>query len=207
MDTPGFTGHAVDVWLLRNDLIRVSQPQTLPNGELLTTEHLEALIEAFVVSERRERYLFLARTPKRRTELTNRLAHWRDFDTRRAATLPPEAQASPTAVAHFLQAHGAPRECYVLSESHEIDGRLMPLAEALAALVGRGMGTCSRASPGGSPTTRAKRVTGTCSPWRLANVSWNCQAIHGLRGLRPRSIWFACSSTLCVRPRTRKVIR
>ena len=126
----------------------VSQAQTLPNGELPTTEHLEALIEAFVVSERRERYLFLARTPKRRTELTNRLAHWRDFDTRRAATLPSEAQVSPTAVAHFLQAHGAPRECYVLSESHEIDGRLMPLAEALAALVGRGMGTVLSCIPG-----------------------------------------------------------
>jgi hypothetical protein len=120
----------------------------LPNGEPLPDTHLEALIEAFVVPERRERYLFLARTPTRRAELTNRLAHWRDFDTRRAATLPREAQASPAAVAHFLEARGAPRACYVLSESPDIDGRVMPLAEALAGVVGRGIGTVLSCLPG-----------------------------------------------------------
>jgi hypothetical protein len=120
----------------------------LPNGGLLSDEHLEALIKAFVAPERRERYLFLARTPKRRTELTNRLAHWRDFDSRRAVTVPADAQASAAAVAQFLQVRGAPGACYVLSESREIDGRVMPLADALAAVVGRGVGTVLSCLPG-----------------------------------------------------------
>jgi len=130
------------------NLYCVSQPQTWPNGGLLSDEHLEALIEAFVVPERRERYLFLARTPKRRTELTNRLAHWRDFDARFAAILPPSAQTSPAAVVRFLAARGAPQSCYVLSESPEHDGQVMPLADAAAAAVGRGMGTVLSCIPG-----------------------------------------------------------
>lgn len=114
----------------------------------MSAEHLEALIESFVVPERRDRYLFLARTPKRRTELTNRLAHWRDFDARRATTLPTEAQASPAAVTRFLTARGAPPSCYVLSEWRDYDGQVMPLADAAAAIVGRGMGTVLSCIPG-----------------------------------------------------------
>jgi hypothetical protein len=38
--------------------------------------------------------------------------------------------------------------CYVLSERREIDGRTMPLAAALAAVVGRGMGTVLSCIPG-----------------------------------------------------------
>ena len=107
----------------------------------MTNEHLEALIEAFVVPERRERYLFLARASKRRVELTNRLAHWRDFEARLATVLPPDAQASPAAVARFLVTRGAPASCYVVSEWSELDGQVMPLADATRAVVGRGMGT------------------------------------------------------------------
>ena len=120
----------------------------MPNGGLLSDQHLEALINAFVVPERRDRYLFLARTPRRRGELTNRLAHWRDFDARRATALPPEARTSPAAVAAFLAAHGAPNSCYVLSELREYDGQAMPLADATAAVVGRGMGTVLSCIPG-----------------------------------------------------------
>ena len=114
----------------------------------MSAVHLEALIEAFVLPERRDRYLFLARTPKRRTELTNRLAHWRDFAPHRAAALPRDAHASPAAVARFLETQGAPRSCYVLSEAREYDGRVMPLVDAAAAVVGRGMGSVLSCIPG-----------------------------------------------------------
>jgi hypothetical protein len=117
-------------------------------GGLLSDEHLEAFIEAFVLPARRERYLFLARAPKRRVELRKRLAHWRDFDTRRAVALPRDAQSSATAVAQFLEARGAPSSCYVLSEWGEYDGRVMPLADATGAIVGRGMGTVLSCIPG-----------------------------------------------------------
>lgn len=114
----------------------------------MADDHLEALIDAFVVAERRERYRFLVRTPKRRGELRNRLAHWRDFDARRAVALPRDAQASATAVAQFLEMRGAPSSCYVLSEWGEYDGRVMPLADATGAIVGRGMGTVLSCIPG-----------------------------------------------------------
>jgi hypothetical protein len=118
------------------------------SGGFLSDHHLEALIEAFVLPERRERYLFLARTPKRRTEITKRLAHWQDFDARCALALPSDARSSAAAVARFLTARGAPPSCYVLSESRGYDGRLMPLVDAAAGIFGRGMGTVLSCIPG-----------------------------------------------------------
>lgn len=44
----------------------------------------------------------------------------------------------------------------MLSESREIDRRVMPLADAMAAVVGRGVGTVLSCFPGGSPTTRTE---------------------------------------------------
>jgi hypothetical protein len=80
--------------------------------------------------------------------LRNRLAHWRDFDARRAVALPRDAQSSATTVAQFLEARGAPSSCYVLSEWGDYDGRVLPLADATGAIVGRGMGTVLSCIPG-----------------------------------------------------------
>ena len=46
------------------------------------------------------------------------------------------------------QARGAPAECVLIAEDAALDGRRMPLAEALDAIVGRGMGAFVSCIPG-----------------------------------------------------------
>jgi hypothetical protein len=48
----------------------------------------------------------------------------------------------------LLRAHGAPADCYVLSEKKDLDGHTVPLEAALDAVVGRGMGALLSCIPG-----------------------------------------------------------
>jgi hypothetical protein len=43
---------------------------------------------------------------------------------------------------------GAPDTCYVISEDDDLDGKEMPLAEALKTIIGRGIGTFLSCVPG-----------------------------------------------------------
>ena len=114
--------------------------------EKVTVNHASALLNAFVRPERRARYLGLLASAKGRAKLRAQLAHFRDLDPRFAAPVP--GGQGPAAIAALLVDRGAPPVCYVLSEDADLDGREMPLAEGLAAVVGRGMGTFLSCVPG-----------------------------------------------------------
>jgi hypothetical protein len=106
------------------------------------TEHEEAVVRAFIAPARRPRWLeFLA--SDRRSAFLDRLNHCRDFDPRYAAPL-----AAGVSVASLLKARGAPATCYVLSAKWELDGREMPLVEALNAAEVGGWGTLISCIPG-----------------------------------------------------------
>jgi len=111
------------------------------------SEHEVALVHAFIASERRERYLALLASPRGRAKLRAGLAHLRDLDPHYARPLPPGEQ-TPDAIARLLRARGAPAECVLLAEQRALDGRRLPLAEALVAVVGRGMGALVSCLPG-----------------------------------------------------------
>lgn len=87
----------------------------------------EATIRAFILPERRPRYLEQMSIPKRRARFRNRLNHCNDLDPRFAT-------AARNITAAELRGQGAPEHCHLISGSTELDGREMPLAEALQEL-------------------------------------------------------------------------
>jgi len=110
-------------------------------------DHASATLAAFVVPERRDRYLGLLASARGRAKLRDALAHFRDLDARCARPVAPADQA-PARLAALLRSRGAPATCHVLAEDAALDGRSLPLAEALAAVVGRGMGAFLSCVPG-----------------------------------------------------------
>ena len=106
-------------------------------------------IRAFIVRERRERFLELLASPKHRHKITDSLAHphpaW--FDNRFVKQIPP-AQRNASSIAKLLQAKGAGRTCWVISEDQKLDAREMELEPLLAEIVGYGMGAILCCTPG-----------------------------------------------------------
>ena len=108
----------------------------------------ELSISAFIGKEKRDRYLgFL--TPKRRDKLRAMLAHDTEGHLAAAskkAILPRDQNLE--AILAMLIARGAPASCHVISEDSRIDGRDMPLRDALEVTIGQGMGTIICCVPG-----------------------------------------------------------
>lgn len=106
-----------------------------------------ALIEAFVRPERRARLRGLLASTKGRAKLRSGLAHFRYLDPRYARPIPADVRTAAQ-IAALLRARGAPTSCYMLSEDGGLDGRELPLEEALEQVLGRGMGTFLSCVPG-----------------------------------------------------------
>jgi hypothetical protein len=88
----------------------------------------EATIRAFVIPAKCDRMLMLLGSEQRRKdalETLNHFSHWR-------ASCVQELPSSADVLAALRQA-GAPSECHVISDSRILDGRTMPLAEAVGA--------------------------------------------------------------------------
>jgi len=102
----------------------------------------ELTIRAFVVAERRPRYLEQLGAPERRAPfLDQRLNHCRDLDERFATP-------ASNVTADDLLRLGAPETCRVISSARELDGREMPLSEALDEVRFHGWGTIICCIPG-----------------------------------------------------------
>lgn len=86
------------------------------------------MIRAFVAPRKRDRFCSLLASPKRRQQALDALNHFHSWDPRFASEL--QSNADPLAV---LRAHTAPAHCYVVSGSSDLDGRELPLADALVA--------------------------------------------------------------------------
>ncbi len=101
----------------------------------------EAAVHAFIVKDRRDRFLELLPNPKRRHKITQSLAHpnpaW--FDSRCVKPIPP-AHSGAAAIAKLLHAKGAGSLCWVISEDQRFDGKELELDSVLSELVGCGMG-------------------------------------------------------------------
>ena len=95
----------------------------------------EALFQAFVIAEKRRRYLTLL-SGDRRNEALDALNHFRDFDPRWTTPIP-----KGTDVVSLLRSQGARDRCYVLSDSEAIDGQVMSLKSAVKAAKASPWGT------------------------------------------------------------------
>jgi len=113
------------------------------------TPQEESTIRAFIVKERRDRWLDLLRNPRRRRTITAELAHpnlaW--FDSRFVQAIPPN-QRNASGIGTLLRAKGAKNQCWAISEDGTLDGKELVLASALSSIVGSGMGTILCCVPG-----------------------------------------------------------
>jgi hypothetical protein len=87
----------------------------------------EATIHSFMNSARRNRFLTLLASAKRRQNIILSLNHFTDWDRRFARQLRP----TDDAVA-ILAKEGAGEMCHLISDSRELDGRGLPIAQAVA---------------------------------------------------------------------------
>jgi hypothetical protein len=110
-------------------------------------QHEYQTIRSFISRQKRERYLRFVGSPATRTKFTHALAHFRDIDPRCKFPIPPSKQ-NPKEIQRILAAKGAFGFCYLITEHPNLDGKELPLAEALEKVVGSGMGTILSCIPG-----------------------------------------------------------
>jgi hypothetical protein len=110
-------------------------------------DHETELVSAFVLSAKRARLLGFIRGFRRRRKLLETLYHFRDLDPRFVVEIAPSDQHAE-AIAGLLARRGAPSLCHVISTDRELDGRDLPLAEALRQIVGRRQGALVSCVPG-----------------------------------------------------------
>ncbi len=109
----------------------------------------EAFVRAFIVAERRERFLELLAKPKHRHKITESLAHpnLRWFDARFMKNIPP-SQSSAVLIAKLLRQKGGGPTCWAISESSKLDAKEIDLDSVLSDVVGYGTGTILSCIPG-----------------------------------------------------------
>ena len=105
--------------------------------------HEEALVDAFIIPAKRQRYKELLGNPRRRAKILNGLNHCSDFDPRYATEIP-----STTDVFALLRSRGAPEFCYIISDVKELDGKTMPLQQAIQEAEEHTWGTLIGCIPG-----------------------------------------------------------
>src|SRR5882724_5299878 len=129
-----------------------------PMDTTLQSEHEQAMVKAFVVRGRQERFSSLLSSVRNRKKFTSELAHFRWFDGRFATAVPWKIDPSRKLwdghvqgiqnVLRLLRSKGAGQTCWVISEDSKIDSQELPLESALEDLIGSGMGTILSCIPG-----------------------------------------------------------
>jgi hypothetical protein len=109
-------------------------------------EHEDKFIASFILKEKQERYRFLldSPNPNRRAQCTNRLNHCGDLEEKYATWLPSNAD-----VVRLLKQEESPKQVYILSCGSSLDGKTIPLEEAIQQIPGDGgWGTIVSCIPG-----------------------------------------------------------
>ena len=106
-------------------------------------EHERGFLAFLAEPGRRRMEALLELGDKRRAKVRFLLDHAVLLDPRYSQHL-----TGPVPVEAMLRQRGAPSLCYVLAADQDLDGREMPLNEALEAVVGRGHGAFLSCIPG-----------------------------------------------------------
>jgi hypothetical protein len=104
-------------------------------------------IEAFVVPDKRERYVSFLNSPKRRPKFLRELYHFRDFDPACLVSVAGPSDSAEGLISE-LRRRGAPVECRVISVQADLDGAIRPLAEVIRAVFALVEGTIVVCIPG-----------------------------------------------------------
>ena len=93
-------------------------------------------VDTFIVPNKRERFREKLPNRKHRKKAIQELAHFRHFDPRWQTPI-----STTFDLELILRRKGAPDHCHAISEDIRIDGKTLPLAEALQSIIGYGMAT------------------------------------------------------------------
>ena len=107
----------------------------------------EHLLARFFTASKHDRYVEMISTPKKRAKFLAELDHFKSLDPRFLVSIPPNKQ-DPAHIAKTLEQKGAPPRCWLTSSWKDLDGKQMPLLEALQKILGSGMGTFLTCIPG-----------------------------------------------------------
>ena len=99
----------------------------------------EEIIRLFVHKDRKERYLFKLARPDRRWEVIGAIHGQIEFDPRFCTELPYPLE--PKYLCSILKDKGAGKYAYVMSTNEDLDGKILPLLDALQGCVGATTGT------------------------------------------------------------------
>jgi hypothetical protein len=92
------------------------------------TDHEQALVSVFVIPEKRTRYAEFLPNPNRRGEIVNRFCHFFDFVPALATQV---KRDTPSRLAALLRARGAGDTAHVIGGGDKIDGKDLPLEQAI----------------------------------------------------------------------------
>jgi hypothetical protein len=93
-----------------------------------TREEHELGLVTFMAPPHRPRFVAALGDPKLRSKLRDKLAHFDWLDARYEEVVP---TTEPAALAHSLRAEGAAETCVLIAGHEDLDGRELPLEQAL----------------------------------------------------------------------------
>jgi hypothetical protein len=114
----------------------------------ISQSHEQGVIRAFILKDRQERCAYLLAHPKRRRTFTDELAHFKWLDERFAHPIPASTAHTAAELVALLRQKGAGKTVWVISESSQLDGKEMPLEDAMKEISGGDMGTILSCIPG-----------------------------------------------------------
>lgn len=109
-------------------------PRPYMEKAMRNVEAEEAFVKAFILLDKRERYLQMLGSPRKRGKILNSLYHTLDC-VPALTTAIPSREHSEVRVIALLRAKGAGAACYLISPELDLDQQEMPLQEAVARMI------------------------------------------------------------------------
>ena len=110
--------------------------------------HEEQFVQSFIQKERRERCFFLLSRAEKHRTFTTQLAHFPWLDERFSAAIPASVAHTSKELVALLKQKGAGMSVWVISEDSSIDGRELPVQNAMDSIWGSFKGTILSCIPG-----------------------------------------------------------
>jgi hypothetical protein len=105
---------------------------------MISTELEIKVIERFVIKTKRDRYLTFIKNNKTRGKFLNELAHFSDL---RQDLFEELIHDKRKIISDKLSRLKNIKDCYIISENSELDGKRLDIETALNEIIGYGMGT------------------------------------------------------------------
>lgn len=100
----------------------------------------QIIVKSFFNKRIQDRVMFELGSPKNRKDAIGRLCHaYRTTLREKYMSEVPKPNSEPKEIEALLKRNGAGDSCYVISWDEDIDGKTLPLLEALEKTVGMGM--------------------------------------------------------------------